>query len=271
MEKPLKFAFSDEAKFKFLRAEILIPAFFIGFGFFLALVTMEGPFDGLGLSAAAMSVGWLGWVGLFVLIAWGHRLWEKRAINRMFAGDIWECWQFSASEWQAQVEAVCNLISPKEEGLKVYEGVVASSIFGLILALILTAVSFFAFEAPELKITMRIVAVGLFLFMIGVGLYQPMAARKEADRYRHKALLIKSPRVWFAANGIYHETLGHTSLKELHRVTDQTRSRKAIRFTLVVSSESYDDLVKIPFPVPRGCEERASKLVRRYREEILQQ
>ncbi len=267
MDKPSGLAFSDEGTFRFLRAEIMIPGVIIASGFILVMLTMETPFAGLGIPALAMGAAWLGWIGLFVVIAWGHRLWETRAIRRMFADEIWECWQFSTSEWEQNVDSVCNLISPKDEGKDAYSGVIASSIYGFVIAVILFVITFFAFDEPEMKIAMRVVAVGIFLFMIGVGIFQPVAARKKADRYRRKALRIKEPRVWFGPDGTYHETLGHTSLKELHKVTDQTKSRKRIQFTLVYSTDRVDELVQFHSAVPSGCDERASRLVRRYREE----
>jgi len=269
MDKPTNLAFSDEATFAFFRGEILIPFVTIASGFIAALVTSEGPLTDFVLPGAALSAAWLGWVGIFVLIAWGHRIREKHLINRMFAGEIWECLQFPSSAWQALVEAHCNLISPKDEGLKAYIGAVYSSIVGIIIAIILIAVGMFAVEESEIKTMFWIIAGVVFLLFLGAGLFQPMVARYKADRYRRKALRIAEPRVWFASNGIYHEALGHTSLKDLEKVTDQTRSRKAIQFTLVVSTDSSDDLVEIRFPVPSGCEERAGRLVRRYRQERL--
>jgi hypothetical protein len=209
------------------------------------------------------------WWGILGIVALGHRFSEVRAINRMFDDEIWECWQFHSSAWQALVETECNLISPRDEGLKAYTGAVYSSIFGIILAIILIAVGIFAMDEPELKSTMWITAAAVFLLLLGIGLFQPMAARYNADRYRRKCLRVAEPRVWFASDGVYHEALGHTSLKELEKITDQTRSRKAITFTITVSTESSDYLAAIPFPVPSGCEERAGILVRRYRRERL--
>jgi len=269
MDKPTNLAFSDYATFRFFRAEIM---FFIGLiasALILARVTSDEPLASVTLSEAVMSGLCPVWVGVFVVGAWGYRVWEKISINRMFRGEIWECWQLSSSEWKSKVEAVCNLMSPVDEGKETYSGVIASSIIGLVLGLILFAVSIFAVKDPVVKIPMRYAAVGLFLFMIGVGFFQPMVEKNNADRYRRKALKFPEPRIWFGPKGIYHEALGHTSLKELHKVTDQTKSREAIQFTLVVSTESSDDLVKIRFPVPSGCEERASRLVRRYRTERL--
>lgn len=61
----------------------------------------------------------------------------------------------------------------------------------------------------------------------------------------------------------------YTSLKDLIKVTDQTRSRKILQFTLEVSSDTSTCPVAYPFPVPAGCEERARILARRYRKERL--
>jgi hypothetical protein len=211
------------------------------------------------------------WGGILGIVTLGHRIAESRAINRMFAGEIWECWQFRSSAWQALVEAECNLISPKDEGLKAYVGAVYSSIFGIIIAIIIIAVGVFAMDEPELKSIMWITAVVVFLLLLGIGLFQPGVARLNANRYRRKALRVAEPRVWFTSDGVYHEALGHTSLKGLEKVIDQTRSGKAIQFTLTVSTESSTYSTAIPFPVPSGCEERAGRLVLRYRQECLHQ
>jgi uncharacterized membrane protein HdeD (DUF308 family) len=269
MNKPAKLAFSDEATFKLNRGVVIIPFVTIIIGFVIVLVTTDAPLTEL----VVPCVGTLGMGsivgGIFGIVALGHRIAEKRAINRMFAGEIWECWQFRSSEWQALVEAECNLISPRDEGLKAYVGAVYSSIVGLIIAIILIAVGVFAMDEPEIKSAMWITAVGVFLLLVGIGLFQPMAARTKANRYRRKSLRVTEPRVWFASDDVYHETRGHTSLKELEKVTDQTRSRKAIQFTLSISTESSTYLAAVPFPVPSGCEERAGRLVRRYRQERL--
>jgi hypothetical protein len=270
MDKPTDLAFSDYATFRFFRTEIM---FFFGITipvFIAVLVSTEGAAKELALPAAVFSGIGLVLVGIFIVAAWVYRMRERYLINRMFEGEIWECWQFSTKEWESQVESVCNLISPISEGKEAYSGVIASSIIGFVIALILIAVTIFAVDAPEIKIALRIAAAGLFVFMIGVGLFQPMVTKNEALRYRRKALRFSEPRVWFAADGVYHEALGHTSLKELHKVTDQTKSRNRIQFTLIITSPDSDDIVKYPTPVPSGCEDRAGRLVRRYRRERLQ-
>jgi len=269
MEKPIKLAFSDYATFRFLRAEIL---YFIGLiltVIVIARVTMDDPLAAVTLSEMVMSALCFVWIGVFVVGAWGYRVSETIQINRMFRGEIWECWQFSAPEWESQVDAVSNLISPKLEGSEAYSAVINSSIFGAVVAIIMDIIVFFAVKDPMIKKILWLTSGVIFLLFAGAGLFEPLAAKMEADRYRRKALQFREPRVWFGPDGLYHESLGHTSLKELHKVTDQTKSRKAIQFTIEVSSESYDDLVKLRFPVPAGCEERAGNLVRRYRTERL--
>jgi hypothetical protein len=235
------------------------------------LATTDVTIADLALPFAVMVAVLLLWVGVNGFIAWVQRTSEKRAIKRMFEGEIWERWQLRAPEWQAIVDAECNLISPEGEGLEAYVGAVYSSIAGAILAAILLAVGTFAIQDPLTKTIFRICAVAVFLLLLGIGLFQPVVARYNAQRYRRKALRVEEPRVWFASEGIYHETLGYTSLKDLEKVTDQTRSRKAIQFTLTFTTDTSTDSVNYPFPVPTGCEEQAVRLVRRYRHERLRQ
>lgn len=269
MDRPTKLVFSDEASFRLARGIVLFPFVIITFGFILVLATTDATLAELAIPCVGTSgLGFI-WVGILGIVTLGHRLAEIRAINRMFAGEIWECWQFRSSAWQALVEAESNLISPSSLGLNAYVGAVYSSIIGVILAIIIIAVGVFAIEDPDLKIVMWITAVALFLLLLGIGLFQPMIARYDAYRYRRKALRVAEPRVWFTSDGVYQETLGHTSLNELEKVTDQTRSRKAIKFTLAVSTESSTDSMSCHFHVPAGCEERASRLARRYRQERL--
>ena len=269
MDKPVKLVFSDEATFSITQGVVLIPIITIISGFVLVLVTTDTTLAELGVPLFGMSGMIFIVVGIFGAVALGHRLFEKRSINRMFAGEIWECWQFSSSAWQRQVEAVCNLISPKEEGAEAYIGAFYSSIFGIVIAVIIIVITIFAIEEPDIKIAMRIVAGVIFLFLLGVGIFQPMVDKNKAGRYRQKALKNKEPRVWFGPDGIYHETLGHTSLKGLFKVTDQTKSGKRIQFNCKIVTDDSDDLIRIHSPVPAGCEERAGRLVLRYRQERL--
>jgi uncharacterized membrane protein len=267
IDKPAKLAFSDKASFSSVLNFVLILFVIITFGFVLYLVTTDTTLTELVIPCVGTSgIGFI-IVGMFGSVVLGHRIAEIHGINQMFAGEIWECWQFRSSEWQALVEAESNLISPKDEGLEAYVGAVYSSIFGIILAVIFVAVGIFVIDDPDIKSMFWFIAVAVFLLLLGIGLFQPKVARYKANRYRRKALCVAKPRVWFASNGIYHETLGYTSLKELIKVTDQTKSRKAIRFNLKISTDESSNLVVYSFSVPTGYEERASRLVRRYRQE----
>ena len=271
MNKPEILVFSDEVSFTLVRGVIWVPLAVIAFGFVLAFVTTDATLDDLALPCAILCSFWFFAVVLLSIVAWVRRIGERRAINHLFTGEIWECWQFHSSEWQALVEAECNLISPKDEGLRAYVGAMYSSILGAIIAIILIAVGILVVDEPDIRTAMWIGAVAVFLLLLGIGLFQPVMARYEAYRYHRKALCVSEPRVWFASDGIYHETLGYTSLNELEKVTDQSRSRRAIQFTLTVSTDTSNSSVAYPFPVPTGCEERAGRLARRYRQERLRQ
>ena len=164
-----------------------------------------------------------------------------------------------------------------EEGLGVYVGALYAGIVGLVLGGIMIAVAKFVIGDEELVPILVIVAIALLLLLIGVGLLQPAKERYEARKYRRRALRVAEPRVWFGSDGVYHETLGYTSLKNLMDVTDQTRSRKRIKFVVEVTSTfggaSFSsqtvDRQPVRFRVPSGYEQQAAGLVRRYRQERL--
>jgi threonine/homoserine/homoserine lactone efflux protein len=270
MDIPEKLVFSEDTNTSIAWGGVLIGLAIMALSLLIGLITTDFIFSEWVLPMAALGSFWLVWVGFFSFVSWIHRINDKRAIKRMFEGEIWECWQFSAQEWHVLVDEDCNLISPEEEGLSAYVGAVYSSIFGIIFAAIMLAVGAFAFQDPQGKTIIQICALVVFLVFLGVGLFQPVVARFKARRYRRKAQRVPEPRVWFTFDGIYHETLGFTSLKHLEKVTDQTRSRKAIQFSLLESSaDTATELVPYSFPVPAGCERRAAYLVRRYRQERL--
>ena len=269
MDKPANLSFSDEATFNLVRGVVFIPFGVVAFTFFLALVTTDTTLRDLTFPCVGVSALGVIWLGILWVGSRGYRISEKLAIDRMFSGEIWEYWQFNPSDWQSRVDAESELISPKDQRRENFMGAVYSSIFGAILAIILLVVVQFAIKDPAVKPAMRITAAAIFRLLVGIGLFQPVVARYEAARYRRKALRIAAPRVWFAADGIYHETLGYTSLKDLEKVTNQTSSRSAIRFTLTVSSDTSDSSVGYHVPVPIGCEDQAGRLVHRYRQEYL--
>ncbi len=197
MNKPAKLVYSDKASFTLARGDVLVFLVIIVFVFGIALTSTDATILDLAVPCAALSSLWFFWIGLLGIVAWIHRIGEKRAINRMFTGEIWECWQFNTAEWQALVIAECNLISPIDEGLKPYLGAVYSSIFGIIIATIMVAVGIFAIEDPVVKDAMWIGAVSVFLLLLGIGLFQPLMTRYHAFRYHRKALQLSEPHVWF--------------------------------------------------------------------------
>jgi len=270
MDKPSRLAFSDYATFRLLRAEIIYYFGFMISVFTLVLIGTDGPVKDLALPAAVFGGIGLVLIGIFFVAAWIYRMGEQYQVKRMFAGEIWECWQFSAQEWEAEVESVCSLINPKDDGIPDYMGVVNSSIFGAVIAIIMAAIGFFVVKDPLIKKALWIAAGAVFLLSAGAGAVEPLVLKNKADRYRRKALQFREPRVWFSADGIYHEALGHASLKGLFKVTDQTKSRKAIQFKRRIKTDESDDVDVITSPVPAGCEERAGRLVLRYRRERLQ-
>jgi hypothetical protein len=276
MEKPKKLVLDDGSYFGLGCSTGLVGMAIVAFAMGLALIETDATLRDLALPMGALSTLLLFWVALNAIIGLAHRYGDKRGINRLFREKAWQVWQFRSHEWQGIVEAEYQGMRP-EEGLGAYVGAVYSGLVGLVLGAILIGVGEFVVKVDVEFPIFAIVAVALLILMIGVGLFQPVKERWSARKYRRRALRVLEPRVWFGPDGVYHETLGYTSLKRLVDVTDQTRSRKRIEFVVEVttifggggfSSESVDHQ-PVWFRVPSGYEQQAAGLVRRYRQERL--
>jgi hypothetical protein len=276
MDKPKKLVLDDGSYFGLGCSTGLVGMAIVAFAMGLALIETDATLRDLALPMGALSTLLLFWVALTAIIGLARRFGDKRSINRLFRGEIWEVWQFRSDEWEGIVETEYKQMRP-EEGLSAYVGAVYAGIVGLVLGAILIVVGEFVVDVDVGVPVFAIVAVALLILMIGVGLFQPVKERWSARKYRRRALRVLEPRVWFGPDGVYHETLGYTSLKRLVDVTDQTRSRKRIEFVVEVttifggggfSSESVDHQ-PVWFRVPSGYEQQAAGLVRRYRQERL--
>ena len=234
----------------------------------IAMVSSDGTIRDMILPFGVFSAVLLIWLFGNIIVGIVRKAIDRRAINRMFGGEIWGSCQFSASEWERYVESQAQLIW-KDEGIRDFIGGVYSGILGLIVSSIIALVVAFAVKDPQMKPTLWATAVFIFFLFLGAGLVQPFFGRSKAKRYRIKALRVREPRLWFASKGIYHETLGYTSLKELIKVTDQTRSRSAITFTLYYEDADSSDAIPFPVRVPASYKQEAAQLARRYRQERL--
>ena len=139
----------------------------------------------------------------------------------MFEKEIWQRWQLRSDEWQDIVEAEYQTMCP-EGGAGAYIGAVYRSIAGLVISTILVGVGKYAIKDEQVMPIILICAVAVLVLFAGVGLFQPLQERNKAKKYRRKALRVLEPRVWFGAEGAYHEASGYTSLKELKNVNDHS-------------------------------------------------
>ncbi len=261
-----------------------IPTAFVGVGFMVfggLALTQEGvTLIDLVLPLGALGIFWLVWIVLLLVNTLLESASTRRAINRLFVEGVWQRWQFPADEWQCLVDAEYQVRCP-EAGMSVYGGVGCSTIVGIVFAAILIVGGEIYLNIAETKSTINdgdqvmpyilLLAVALVIVFAGVGLFQPLKQRRDARAYRRKATRVREPRVWFGARGVYHEALGYTSLKALEKVSDHTKSRQEIIFTIMVTAGDSDGVWSQPvaFSVPSGCEQEAAQLVRRYRQERL--
>jgi hypothetical protein len=237
----------------------------------IALTQTDATLADLVLPMAALSVFWLSWVAINIFVGWVHYLGTKRDVNRLFEKEIWQQWQFRSDEWQRIVEAEYQTMRP-ESGIGAYSGALYSTIAGLVFGIFLVGIGKFAIKDEQVMPIIFICAGAVVVLFAGAGLVQPLLTRRNAQRYRQKALRVREPRVWFGAEGIYHEALGYTSLKELKNVSDHIQARRTITFTTEVTVGGGDEPMTTfdqptAFSVPSGCEQQAAQLVRRYRQE----
>ena len=272
MNKPEKLVLDDGSYFSQGRIGVFAGIAWVIFIGVIALFLAGAKLKDLVLPCGAFSILWLGWVAINTTVGLVHRNNDRRAINRLFKSETWLLWQFPSAEWQGIIEAKYRKMLP-EDGLAPYIGAVYSTITGLVISVILILVGKFVIKEEEAMPMIFLSAGVLILLMAGVGLFQPIQERNKARKYRRKALRVPGPRVWFGPEGVYHEVFGYTSLKELEKVTDHTRSAKTIKVTITIdggdSGSTYSHPVS--FAVPSGCEQQASELVRRYRQERLRE
>lgn len=272
MDRPQKLILDDGSYFSTGRNITLLGIGFLVFAGGIVL-TQEGvALIDLALPLAALGAFWLAFMAIYVVVGLIHQFNDKRNINRLFEGEIWQYWQLRSDEWRGVAEAEYQEMLP-EEGAGAYVGAVYSGAVGLALGAILVVVGRFVVKDEQALPIIFICAAAVVLLLIAIGLFQPLHERHKASQYRRKALRVLEPRVWFGAEGVYHEARGYTSLQELIKVTDQTRSRR-VKFTIEVTTGGGDEPMAtfkqpVSFAVPAGYEQQAAQLVRRYRSERL--
>ena len=275
MERPKKLVLDDGSQFKVGRNTALA-----GFGFLIVVIgglALTHQLEGATLTDLALPIGaigtfWLVWLAYHIIVGSIHKFNDKRDINRLFEQEIWQIWQFRSDEWQNIVEAEYQeMVSEGEGG---YIGAVYSGIMGILFSVIIIVVGKFVIKDEQVMPFIFFVAAAVFLLLVGIGLFQPLQRRHVARTYRRKALRVLQPRVWYGAQGVYHETSGYTSLKELKKAS-HSKTRKTIKLTIEVTSGGGGDEIMaaynlpVSFAVPSGYEKQAAHLVRRYRQERL--
>jgi hypothetical protein len=269
--RPERLVISDGGVWESGRNAALGGLAFLGCVLGLALKTTEATPADLKLPAGALGGFWLLWVGLHAVASLVNRIRDRRAIRRFFGGEIWACWRHSRTGWRELVEAEALASAPP--GLAPFAGAIYSSALGAVFAAAILVMARFAAQRPEHQELMNLSAAGVFLLLLGIGLFQPIAARLRAAAYRRRALRVSEPRVWFGPGGVYEESFGFTPLDPLEGVSDNTRARGVITFTvssvmLHKSGELYSRVsypVPVPIAVPAEHRHEAARLVRRYR------
>ena len=162
MDRPEELVLDGGSYFALAGNSAVIGLAFLAFVCGIVLVFYGAILADLVLPIASLSAIWFAWVAINLIVGLIHIFGDRRAINRLFEGEIWGHWQLRAPEWQGVVEAEYQIMCP-EEGLGAYVGAVYSSILGLAFAAILVAVGEFAIKGPPAMPAIWSFAVVVFL------------------------------------------------------------------------------------------------------------
>jgi len=271
MEKPEQLVLDADSYSHLGWGFILIWIGTLALGGWLVLTRKAASLSELILPLGAISVLWIFFAATNLIIRSVLKSRTRREINRLFEDRIWEQWQFRADEWEKIVTADYRTMC----GENTYVGVVYSSLFGFVFSLILAGAAIFVIKDEQVTPILITTASGVLLLFFGIGLAQTINIGRKARIYRRKALEVAEPRVWFGAEGAYHEALGYTSLKRLEKAIDQSRRLKRIKFVVTDRvkfgrrGHPSDFSLPVYFSIPSGYEQQAGRLVRRYRQERL--
>ena len=218
MDKPEKLILGDGEFFRLGYAGVLAGVVWFVFDVGIALTQTKIRAADLLLPMAAISAFWFAWLAIHVAVELSHRYSTKRDILRLFEKEIWQFWQFQADKWRDVVEAEYRDRLPKDDSS--YIGALYSAIAGVVMGAILVTVGLLTIKDEQIRLIFYICAVAVVLLFAAVGLFQPIRERHRARAFRRNALRVSRRRVWFGAEGVYHEAFGYDSLKNLQRVID---------------------------------------------------
>lgn len=191
---------------------------------------------------------------------------ERRDARALFAGDAWATWRWSVGEWQA-------VLNVRREELEKRQriGRFAPLVGGIAAVVIGGTPIVMALAVPDIPAQVRefMIALGVFFAILAIALsvVGTLRERRKWERHYERASRIAAPWVLLGAQGFYHETDGHTSLRNL---TDVSLTRDGGMLTFQIRhpgprGTSYT--LPVNLPVPATHREEAKALVKRYREE----
>ncbi|MBI9049700.1 MAG: hypothetical protein JEZ00_09790 [Anaerolineaceae bacterium] len=276
MEKPDEIIINAESYLKSGSSALAV-----GIGILLLAITItftqtDATIKDIILPIIAVGVIWSFWMAIHYVVESTHKVNTKKAIDSLYKHEIWQVWQYPAEQWKKHIEEEHQSMLP-DKGLAAYQGAGCSSIVGAFFCAIMILVGTFIIKNNQIMPAITISAGAIFLIFMSVGLSEPIKARQKAKKYKEQAFRTSAPRVWFGEMGIYHECFGYTSLEKLQNINDHIKKMKSIKFTIEVSTvlggnnniSVFTHNQQIVFLVPDASEERASQLVRRYRQQRL--
>ncbi len=228
----------------------------------------------MGGGLTELAAAWVGlgsiWLVMALVIGLNNRRLvqrERRDAETLFEGDCWARWQWSADEWQREL-AQRRVDLEKHLRFQRFAPWIGG-VAGLVIGGCFLFIAFVAGEAMPAPARTFMMGLGLFFACLSVGLSLSGARR---ERYKWQSRLERAeqaatPRIWLGPYGFYHETDGHTTLRNLTAVSFSSRKQQ-LAFQIKHPGPKGSTLYQtVPLPVPEAHTADAAALVTRYRTE----
>lgn len=191
---------------------------------------------------------------------------ERRDARALFEGDAWATWRWSMEDWGRELEARRADLEKRSRVSRftpIIGGIAAVAIGGTPIAM--------ALAIPDIPDEVRqfMIALGIFFGVLAIAL-SVVGVVRERRRWQarmERASAVAAPWVRFGAYGLYHETDGHTSLRNMTDVTVARDGRSLIFQIKHPGPRGTSYTLPLVVPIPPTQREDAQTLVARYRDE----
>lgn len=192
---------------------------------------------------------------------------ERRDARSLFQGEAWATWRWSMEDWGRELEARRTEMEQRSRLSRftpIIGGIAAAVIGGTPIVLAL------AVEDIPADVRQFMIALGIFFGVLAIilSISGVMRERRRWQARMERASAVPAPWVRFGAHGLYHETDGHTWLRNMTDVSLARDVRSLIFQIRYSGSRGVSYTLPLVVPIPAVQREDAEALVKRYRDAL---